>query len=71
MSLTLSHTVIYVLSIFLPFWRRVSEWLWQSGQLPSSPYVHVSVFQWSTGYWISAAIVAGLLRRQMLNFSAS
>ena len=27
-------------------------------------YIYLSVFQWSTGYWFSVAIVAGLLRRR-------
>jgi hypothetical protein len=31
----------------------------------------LSVFQWSTSYWLSVAIVASLLRRHMLNSSAS
>jgi hypothetical protein len=33
--------------------------------------IYISVFQWSTGYWFWIAIFAGLLRRQMLNSSAS
>ena len=32
---------------------------------------YLSVFRCSTGYWLSVAIVSGLLRRQMLSYSAS
>ena len=33
--------------------------------------VYETVFQWSTGYGFSVVIVAGLLRRHMLNSSPS
>ena len=33
--------------------------------------INLSVFLWSIGYWFSVAIVAGLLRGQMLNSSPS
>jgi len=32
--------------------------------------IYLSVFQWSTGYWFSVAIVFSLLHQQMLNYTA-
>ena len=63
----------YLSKCLKEFWKRLSfgiyfkEDFMYVEQLMWGCMKKLSVFQWSTEYWFSVAIFAGLLRRQMLN----